>query len=106
VCEAGFVTGCVTELSDTACLLYSQSAMLLFCHRNLAAVLSLSFTDPVCDTALYDVMFFHSDIVPSWTDRWHKNYVSLFGSSARFKNKEDSETPVTNSYKFTAFLFA
>jgi len=40
--------------------------------------------------------------VLSWTERWHKNYVSLFCRSPRFKKQKVSEPPVTNTKKLTA----
>jgi hypothetical protein len=49
----------------------------------------------------YCIMWRH---VLCWTDRWHKNFVSVFCRSPRFKKQKVSETPVTNTKKFTAVL--
>jgi hypothetical protein len=50
--------------------------LLLFSQLYISLSLYLP-SDPVCDTALCDVMFCHSNLVPYWTDRWHKHCVSL-----------------------------
>ena len=94
----------------TASQLYNGTAMLQLLFRCLVSVrtklvfsqfyisLSLSVpSDPVCDTALCDVMFFAG---PTGDTK----IVLLFCRSPRCKKQQVSETPVTSTKKFTAVL--